>query len=572
MNALGLSEFGKAKGKGKAAGKTNEKAGAAAVVAPRTCTWDDCRAARSKATTWGTGTCCFACKRSLTARPPLENMVGWAFEALIAEEKSKAPKGKGKGKGKAAGKGSPATADADTAELRKKRLAELKDAKCDVGVPATPKAVTPVQELAKVFNDTQETQKKLEVDSELDKAMSLVEEKAKKVINSLRGETLPSTALLKPPEEIVENLVTKSASFKTDQGVAQAETALQTTREVLVTMRNGGTEESDELLRLMVAREKKQAAALKELTGKAPSHQTKQSSMAAIIADFTKALTSQADARSNGATKAQERAEERATLVEEVMEIAMRLKQAAEEAKLELDTAHAQRASQKELHGDKVLELLNGKLKVLQDEENDLEFEEFQDFLEEDDPATKTENERDEALRLTELLKLQLAQLQKAAEAPAAAPAQEPPPQQLATDPALQDLNCHCEVLEADLPPLDGQPSAEQVNWLASVWHFFAAAPFGQAPSVTFGGLGLPPHFAHSLVGNKAWQGYWGDRSHAISETNWVPLSMLPILKHVVNAKAAELATMKGEEEKAKARLKVALEGAALRRSRGCPY
>ena len=82
----------------------------------------------------------------------------------------------------------------------------------------------------------------------------------------------------------------------------------------------------------------------------------------------------------------------------------------------------------------------------------------------------------------------------------------------------------------------------------------------------------MPPHFVHSLVGNKVWEGYWLTRSTGITEANWVPASMLPILKFIVESKAAELALLTENQEKAVARMKAALEGAAQRRKRGFPY
>ena len=92
VSALGLAEWseGNAKGGnggGKAKGKTDEAAAKKAEETERvarTCTWDDCRAARNKARTWGTGACCFQCRRALGARPPVERMIDWAFDALVA--------------------------------------------------------------------------------------------------------------------------------------------------------------------------------------------------------------------------------------------------------------------------------------------------------------------------------------------------------------------------------------------------------------------------------------------------------------------------------------------------------
>ena len=101
---------------------------------------------------------------------------------------------------------------------------------------------------------------------------------------------------------------------------------------------------------------------------------------------------------------------------------------------------------------------------------------------------------------------------------------------------------------------------------------FFKAAPFGQPPSVAFGLLGVPPHFVHSLLGDKIWVGYWGERSGAVGDLNWIPTTRLPILKYIADAKSEELALMKDQEAKAKERLKIAIEGAAKRRKLGFNY
>jgi hypothetical protein len=133
----------------------------------------------------------------------------------------------------------------------------------------------------------------------------------------------------------------------------------------------------------------------------------------------------------------------------------------------------------------------------------------------------------------------------------------------------MQDLNRHFDANAADLPDLAGNPSEEQKGWLASIWHFFKAAPFGQPPAVAFSLLGVPPHFVHSMLGDKIWQGYWQEKSDTVGDLNWIPMSMLPILKHVTDAKAEELSAMSEQEAKAKERMKTAIDGAAKRRKLG---
>ena len=139
VDALGLGSYGKAPGKGaKSAGKGKSAAGKAAdqkdeatKKLARTCTWADCRAAKSRATTWGFGNCCFDCRRPLSTKPAVENMVDWAFQAALAESRAAATQGahgdQDKAKGKAQGKGQNKTAqDAKTqAAAKPADLADL---------------------------------------------------------------------------------------------------------------------------------------------------------------------------------------------------------------------------------------------------------------------------------------------------------------------------------------------------------------------------------------------------------------------------------------------------------------
>ena len=111
-----------------------------------------------------------------------------------------------------------------------------------------------------------------------------------------------------------------------------------------------------------------------------------------------------------------------------------------------------------------------------------------------------------------------------------------------------------------------------QKTLLACVWHFCQAAPFGQLPPVTFEGLGVPPSFVHSMVGDKIWQGYWEERHPHIEMKNWIPRSLLQILQHVSNKKAAEHQECTLALNPSVARLQAASRAAAARKSRGKPY
>ena len=70
---------------------------------------------------------------------------------------------------------------------------------------------------------------------------------------------------------MLEPLLQKSAEFKSGSGKSRAEAALQTTKAVITTMRSGGSEDTDELLKLMVAMYKQQQVEATKLFDKSPS-------------------------------------------------------------------------------------------------------------------------------------------------------------------------------------------------------------------------------------------------------------------------------------------------------------
>jgi hypothetical protein len=191
---------------------------------------------------------------------------------------------------------------------------------------------------------------------------------------------------------------------------------------------------------------------------------------------------------------------------------------------------------------------------------------------------TQTEKQRDEAQANVADLKRQLNRLQTAtAQADAAttaslAAASPPAHVDLEQTEALADLRCHYDATPEDLPELSGPATPEQITLLANLWHFCRAAPFGQAPAVTFDGIGVPPWFAHRMLGDKVWTGFWGSRSSTISGTNWIPTSMLPIMRHIAESKHDELSQKATEEAEAKIRMETAVREASNRRQRGKPY
>ena len=259
VSALGLApqqwSKGSAKGGGKAAAKGRDAAKGttdaksvlpdAAAKLARTCRWEDCRAARGKSTTWGTGTCCFACQRPLNQQPPVEKLAAWAFEALVADKHAKAPStdkvaDKGKGKSKAAGKGktsgksadnpaiSPPKQDAKTpdadelAQLRKERLELLKNgpaSKDDADKP------TPVaQEMSKLLvMKIEKPAYNISVCPELEQKTAELAQTANEVIKSPKSEKLPAQGAMETPAAVCEKLLSGVAACASTEGKASAE-------------------------------------------------------------------------------------------------------------------------------------------------------------------------------------------------------------------------------------------------------------------------------------------------------------------------------------------------------------
>ena len=131
-----------------------------------------------------------------------------------------------------------------------------------------------------------------------------------------------------------------------------------------------------------------------------------------IRQNYVKQLQSQADGRAGGAVKAQERAATRLKLAQEVLEAAQIVMSTVQEAGAQLDLEHTARGEHKRLLGEAVLELVDDKLNEMDTDEVD-----FHDPLLDGvaPPAKETEDDRDEAQRLTGLLEQQVLQFRAAA-------------------------------------------------------------------------------------------------------------------------------------------------------------
>jgi len=138
---------------------------------------------------------------------------------------------------------------------------------------------------------------------------------------------------------------------------------------------------------------------------------------------------------------------------------------------------------------------------------------------------------------------------------------------------AMVDLHRHHDVDEVDIPPCPSTMVASEVNAMASLWHFYhAVGPFAVIPAITFEALQVCPSFAHTLVGNSTWEGYWKEAANDVKGSQYIPVTLHNILKHVLHAKHVELAAIATAKETGLARYTAAKALAAQRRLDTDPF
>ena len=553
-----------------------------------TCRRKDCRAAEKQQATRHGACNCFVCGLTMTSTLPVEQLCDWAFVERVEEKKVAALKKQGAADGGTVDKPQLQLGPA-TSTLRTDRLAILKAAEEGRAVTPPP-TLSPTQEVARVFVDAALPPKRLELDSDTIQQAKGMQSAAAAILEALRMEEMPADNAMKTPKEILEGLLAKSAHSKKDSGKSLADQALQVTRDGLKAMRNSGATEDDEIIKLMVAREVKQARDAQALHDKQPSVSSRKLALESIRSDFAQSLGEQADRRTTGAAKASLRAAVWSKTADALIQAAQSLKAMAEDATATLNNAHRTRALQKEQQGADVLKLLGEQLKDLEAETP--EDVVFVDAVEED-TATTTENERDEAVRLTQLLTQQLLQLKIAAAEPA--PAEATPPTGSSgssgntaqasgsasanvqpvgdNDPAAdvwREFTADVALLPKIPEDLKGMIDAdkEQFRLLTA---FFAAMPWGApTPAVTFHVLGAHPSVVHGLVGDTMWEECWGEKHARITNSHIVPFSLIGVLKFAVEQAKATPSTKILEE--GKNRWTQAKADATERRKRGSPY
>ena len=292
VNALGLSEYRPSKGAGKSKGKSDT--GGSRAKTPeetrlaRTCTWSDCRAARAKACTWGTGSCCYDCRRPFSTKPPVEQLVKWAFEAAL-EESKKATKGAGKstkgtGKGKATTPGptnskptssggdqDKAPGSTDLAELRKQRLAELKAAKTkDADPDAEDAKPTVLQQVAKTFNESETEPPRISVPDSLAKVAGNWTVKAGEVLKGLKEEALPKPREPEDAQATLNSLLANSPPFASEEEKQATTKMLSVSKASLQQLTELGVAKDDPVSKALAEKVQGLEATLKKLSKKHP--------------------------------------------------------------------------------------------------------------------------------------------------------------------------------------------------------------------------------------------------------------------------------------------------------------
>ena len=577
---MGVNSSASAGGKGLALGKGGGKGGKQGkghaeppAMTDRTCQREGCRAAIHQQATWGGGTQCHCCGLSLLATVPVQQLVGWAWQLRL---QAQADKAKVQANG-AAAQPQPADAAAWAAPgaapstdglltLRNERLALLKAAAATGKVTEPPP--TALQEVAKVFVDAASPNAKVTVDVDLETALVSLDQRAQGVLTSLQAECYPANSPLREPSEIVTALLAKSS--RAIEGKSQAEQALQTTRATMVTMRSGGASDSDEVLALLIKRETRQAKELQKLDDKSPSQELRKSTLVSIRADYAEAATALTDSRTRGATKALERAQARTKTIDAIVVAAKLLKERAEEVRDELYAAHTARAQLKEAQAAEVLQLIDEKI-------DDLDLEDVVILDAEPEVATtSTEDDRDEARRLSTLLEQQLRQFQQAATTQKqlaeqeAASAQAASAAQPTAQQAWHDLHLEFAAEPQQLPSHD-TVSDELKTAATNLNALLKAVPWGYTlPSLQFAHLAVPPSLVHGLVGDAIWKSCWSDRHAAINDQHAVPYKLLNILKTV--AQHVAQTPSDAQVTAAKERYAAAVRDADTRRRTGGPY
>ena len=389
---------GKGKGGGKgsggygaAAGKGGAPAGGQAGVAKqdRTCQREGCRAAERQQPTWGGVSSCHCCGLALGITLPIEQLCTWAYKQRLEEEKAKkAAAAEAKGQADAPGtapKGPPAALTVEQLALRRtERLAELK--KAGDTPPTDP---TALQQVAKVFVDTEVHKKKLEVPDILHKNLDGLDEQVAAVLDSLKVESYPWDTPMESPEAVLKKeLATVSAGHSVESQEA-AEAALQGTRRSIAAL---DAPEGDPDLAILLKRQERQGKEVARLTGKKPTPKLQKLALEDIQVSFKKKVQTAVEGTERGETKAKIRATTRLEAVERMIAKLQDVRTFMVNAHKELAELHNVRAAAKAALAQDVHALIEEKIEAV-----DLKQQEAVTVDDEMEDQTEAETQRDEA-------------------------------------------------------------------------------------------------------------------------------------------------------------------------------
>ena len=136
---------------------------------------------------------------------------------------------------------------------------------------------------------------------------------------------------------------------------------------------------------------------------------------------------------------------------------------------------------------------------------------------------------------------------------------------------ALEDLVRHCDVDSSELPTCPDVEETSENKALESLWHLYAQVSFGEVPALTFDALQLSPSFAHTLVGDQVWNGFWTTKAETVTGGQFIPKSLHNYLKYVVQAKGDRI-IQAAAKETAQQRINASRSLAAERKMAGEPY
>ena len=383
------------KGNSSKGGGKGARAGMGPAIAPvnRTCQREGCRAAASKQATWGGVAKCHCCGLSLTATLPVEQLVDWAFKLRLEEQATKATSPAAPQANGAASPTSAASAKATVAngqptseQLAAKRVERLAALKTAGTTPPT--QPTALEEVTKVFVETQVKKKPLEVPDVFEKGLQDLSEQASALIDSLKTESFPWDTPLETPEAILNKELSAVSAGHSVASQEAAEAALQGTKRSIAAL---DAPEGDPDLATLLRRKERQEKEVARLSGKKPTAKLQRLALEDIQGAYKKRVQAAVEGTERGESKAKHRAASRAETLDCMMAKLKDLQSYMADTHKELSARHNERAAAKAAQAAEVHALIEERLDaIVTQAEPDLPDEDMYD-------KTETEEARDAA-------------------------------------------------------------------------------------------------------------------------------------------------------------------------------